>query len=315
MSSAIGMEAVVAAAAGATLSVDFLIHPMDTLITRMQSPMYTTQYKSVNGAVSRTLFLGLYQGFGPTIITSIPSSAAFFTIYEGLKGYALRAKEEGRLAGVPLPVLYGASGAAASLVSCAITNPAEVLKQNAQVYRREPSHSGGGVGSGKVTSPTMNTLRRFAKQPTKLWAGYTALVASDLPNTTLTFCLYETLKERFLGGEGKSQERSASQQVLASGLCAAAAGSASSSLFVPIDVVKTRMRLAAGGEVTGENGPSKTSIGSPRAKIGPIAVAKGIVLKEGVRGLFRGATVTVLAAGFGGGLYIGCYEAIKIHLS
>lgn len=290
------------------MSVDFLIHPMDTLITRMQSPMYTTQYKSVNGAVSRTLFLGLYQGFGPTIITSIPSSAAFFTIYEGLKGYSLRAKEEGRLAGVPLPVLYGASGAAASLVSCAITNPAEVLKQNAQVYR-------GGSGSGGATSPTMDTLRRFAKQPTKLWAGYTALVASDLPNTTLTFCLYETLKERFLGGEGKSQERSASQQVLASGLCAAAAGSASSSLFVPIDVVKTRMRLAAGGEVTGENGSPKTSSSSSRAKIGPIAVARGIILKEGVRGLFRGATVTVLAAGFGGGLYIGCYEAIKIYLS
>ncbi|EXF82574.1 hypothetical protein CFIO01_12516 [Colletotrichum fioriniae PJ7] len=308
MSTAIGMEAVVAAAAGATLSVDFLIHPMDTLITRMQSPMYTTQYKSVNGAVSRTLFLGLYQGFGPTIITSIPSSAAFFTIYEGLKGYSLRAKEEGRFAGVPLPVLYGASGAAASLVSCAITNPAEVLKQNAQVYR-------GGSGSGSGTSPTMDTLRRFAKQPTKLWAGYTALVASDLPNTTLTFCLYETLKERFLGGEGKSQERSAPQQVLASGLCAAAAGSASSSLFVPIDVVKTRMRLAAGGEVTGENGSSKTSSSSSRAKIGPIAVARGIILKEGVRGLFRGATVTVLAAGFGGGLYIGCYEAIKIYLS
>ncbi|KAK1476511.1 hypothetical protein CCUS01_16792 [Colletotrichum cuscutae] len=312
MSSAIGMEAVVAAAAGATLSVDFLIHPMDTLITRMQSPMYTTQYKSVNGAVSRTLFLGLYQGFGPTIITSIPSSAAFFTIYEGLKGYSLRAKEEGRFAGVPLPVLYGASGAAASLVSCAITNPAEVLKQNAQVYRRDSPQS---MGGGSGTSPTMNTLRRFAKQPTKLWAGYTALVASDLPNTTLTFCLYETLKERFLGGEGKAQDRSASQQVLASGLCAAAAGGASSSLFVPIDVVKTRMRLAAGGDVTGENGSSKTSSSSPRAKIGPIAVARGIVLKEGVRGLFRGATVTVLAAGFGGGLYIGCYEAIKIYLS
>ncbi|KAK1701210.1 mitochondrial carrier domain-containing protein [Colletotrichum godetiae] len=293
------------AAAGATLSVDFLIHPMDTLITRMQSPMYTTQYKSVNGAVSRTLFLGLYQGFGPTIITSIPSSAAFFTIYEGLKGYSLRAKEEGRFSGVPLPVLYGASGAAASLVSCAITNPAEVLKQNAQVYK----------GSGSGASPTIATLRRFAKQPTKLWAGYTALVASDLPNTTLMFCLYETLKERFLGGDSKSQEGSVPQQVLASGLCAAVAGSVSSSLFVPIDVVKTRMRLAAGGEVTGENGAGTTASTSARAKIGPIAVAKGIVLKEGVRGLFRGVTVTVLASAFGGGLYIGCYEAIKIYLS
>ncbi|OHF03409.1 hypothetical protein CORC01_01128 [Colletotrichum orchidophilum] len=311
MSTGAGIESVVSAAACAALSVDFLVHPMDTLVTRMQSPMYTTQYRTVNGAVNRTLFLGLYQGFGPTIITSVPSSAAFFTIYEGLKSYALRAKSEGRLSGVPLPVLYGASGAAASLVSCAITNPAEVLKQNAQVCTRDV-RSLGGVGGA---SPTISTLRRFAKQPKKLWAGYTALVASDLPNTTLTFCLYETLKERFIGRDFKGQERGTSHQVLASGLCAAVAGSASSSLFVPIDVVKTRMRLAAGGDVVGNDRSLQASSISPRAKIGPIAVAKGIILKEGVRGLFRGATVTILASAVGGGLYISCYEAIKIYLS
>lgn len=281
----------------------------------MQSPMYMTQYRTVTGSINRSLFRGLYQGFGPTIIASIPASAAFFTIYEGLGSCFHRAKAAGHLSGVPLPVLHGVSGAAASLVACGITNPAEVLKQNAQVYRKD-ARSVGGV------SPTIRTLKHFVKQPTKLWAGYTALVASYLPNTALMFGLYETFKESFLGKDAKPQRNSPSLYILGSGMCAVVAGGVSSGFFVPIDVVKTRMRLAVGGDLVPSvdqplqvSALEKTRRICPRAQIGPLAVARGIILKEGVPGLFRGVGLTCLASAVGSGLYIGCYEACKIYLS
>ncbi|KAF3811864.1 putative mitochondrial carrier [Colletotrichum gloeosporioides] len=246
----------------------------------MQSPVYKTQYKTVNGSFNRTFFRGLYQGFGPTIITGIPSSAAFFTIYERLKTVTQDAKSAG--------------SAVADLVSCAIINPAEVLKQNAQMH--------GGDALKPVNSrqsPTLLAVKHFARNPGRLWAGYTALAASHLPATSLSFCLYELLRERFLGEVPRQRlEASASRQVAVSTFSGALAGGFACTLFVPVDVVKTRMRLAAGN--------------TPR--LGPLDVANGIFRKEGIHGLFRGGTLSFLASALGCGLYLGSYEACILFL-
>ncbi|EFQ32854.1 hypothetical protein CGRA01v4_07786 [Colletotrichum graminicola] len=234
------------AAAIAALGVDILVHPIDTLITRTQSPTYRTHYKNANGSFNRSLFLGLYQGFGPTLVAGMPSAAAFFTIYEGLKKASQDARAAGYLQGVPLPVLHGASSAAADLVACAIINPAEVLKQNAQVYQQ-------GEGSAKRQSPTLKILKTFMKRPSRLWAGYTALATSSIPGTSLTFLLYESLAAKLLKRReqksGKDQG-SITQQIQVHTISAALAGASASFLFVPVDVVKTRMRLVAGRQAT-----------------------------------------------------------------
>ncbi|KAK2063322.1 mitochondrial carrier [Colletotrichum caudatum] len=306
------------AAATAALGVDILVHPIDTLITRTQSPAYRTRYKNANGSFSRSLFLGLYQGFGPTLVAGMPSAAAFFTIYEGLKKASRDAEAAGHLQGVPLPVLHGASSAAADLVACAITNPAEVLKQNAQVYQQ-------GQGPTKRQSPTLRMLRKFVKRPSRLWAGYTALATSSIPGTSLTFLLYESLAAKWLKtlGQKSGREReSMVQHIQVHTLSAALAGASASFLFVPVDVVKTRMRLAAGGQASVPH-LFPTSIrmqGSairhveharPRAADGPLRVARDVFRTEGVRGLFRGGGLTCLAAAVGSGVGLGSYEGFK----
>ncbi|GJC86177.1 putative mitochondrial carrier C1271.11 [Colletotrichum liriopes] len=302
------------AAAIAALGVDVLVHPIDTLITRTQSPAYKTHYKNANGSFNRSLFLGLYQGFGPTLVTGMPSAVAFFTIYEGLKKASQDAKAAGYLQGVPLPVLHGASSAAADLVSCAIINPAEVLKQNAQVYQQAE-------GSPQRQSPTLKMLKKFMKQPTRLWAGYTALATSSIPGISLTFLLYESLAAKLLERSDR-KSGSISQQIQIHTISAGLAGASASFIFVPVDVVKTRMRLAAGGQMS----PTRlfpTSVGmqgsvmryvehaQPRTIHGPLRVARDVFRTEGVRGLFRGGTLTCLAAGVGSGLGLGSYEGFK----
>ncbi|KAJ6437708.1 plasmid p 4b orf-3 family protein [Purpureocillium lavendulum] len=289
------------AAAAATLVTDLAVHPAETLITRLQSPAYATRYKTAHGAFHRSFFAGLYQGFGPTVVAGVPASAAFFTVYEGLKAALLPPREgsgDQRLVTLPAPVAHAVSSAAGDVVACAIMNPAEVLKQNAQM-------SAGGADGRRRWGHTVDVARQFARHPGRLWAGYTALTASHLPGTCLTFCLYERLKAALVGDDqgGGSIARRTGMSAVSAGI----AGGVAAALFVPVDVVKTRMRLAAGTTVR------KGEHRRPSPGPGSLAVARQVVRVEGPAGLFRGLGLTCVAAALGSGLYLGCYEWWKMY--
>ncbi|KAK2761411.1 hypothetical protein CKAH01_16337 [Colletotrichum kahawae] len=235
-------------------------------------------------------------------------------------GAAQNAKSAGYFLGVPLPILHGASSAAAELVSCAIIGPAEVLKQNAQMH--------GVYGLESVAtrrSPTHLALGHFVKNPGGLWAGYTALAASRLPATSLSFCLYELLRDMFLGEAPHQRvEASASSQIAVSALSGALAGGFACTIFVPVDVVKTRMRLAAGNTIPSDHqyrqsstAPQATGLPNTilsRPRLGPLEVANGIVRKEGIPGLFRGGALSFLASALSFGLWLGSYETCMLYL-
>lgn len=206
--------------------------------------------------------------------------------------------------------VHAASSALADMVACAIINPSEVLKQNAQVSRFS---EGGGQ-----RFPVLSALKHFVRHPLKLWTGYTVLVAGNLPRTSLTFSIYEYLKARWLRRFGSNP--SISEQVKVSGITAGIGGSIASLLFVPVDVVKTRMRLPEKAppshplqpEALFTSALSRNKARKPSAR-GPFSIAKGILVRDGVSGLFRGATVTCIAAAVGNGLFLGCYEGLKLY--
>ncbi|KAI8660095.1 hypothetical protein NCS57_00985900 [Fusarium keratoplasticum] len=286
------------AAVVAGLSADLFVHPMETIITRVQSPLYTIRYKS-NGRIKQNLFRGLYQGFGPTLLTGIPSSAAFFIIYEGMKSAF---QESGYLNAPPWAVHVASSGVA-ELVNCAISNPAEVLKQNAQIQLGGPRKPWGWY--------TVQAIRHFSAHPARLWTGYSALLASHLPGTCLTFGIYEHIKAQILEKMGETDPQlaaSTSMQVQVSTLSAGLAGGFTSCFLVPIDVIKTRMRLAAGGHGV------ETLERSRRPSVSFLNIAKETLHTEGMPGLFRGFTLTCVAATIGSGLYLGCYEGVKLYI-
>ena len=265
------MAEIASAAALATVVVDVTIHPLDTLITRIQSPYAHHR--------NRALFAGLYQGFGPTLLAEIPASAAFFTIYESTKA-ALGPTS------IPQPAVHAAASAAGDVVACAIACPAEVIKQHAQV-------------KGSVS----NVARELVRRPSTLWRGYTLLLGGTLPGTCVTFMIYEGLKDALAtksnnnndGKGGGGEGLSVMQEMKRSGMCAAVAAGCSSCLFVPFDVVKTRMRLGEG-------------------TLGAFDTAKGIVKKDGVKGLFRGLGLTCAASAVGAGVYLAVYEGYKTYM-
>ncbi|KAL8799373.1 MAG: hypothetical protein Q9182_005945 [Xanthomendoza sp. 2 TL-2023] len=329
------------AGASAAFTVDFLIYPLDTIKTRIQSPDYRRLY-TTNGTVNRSLFRGLYQGIGSVVLATLPSSGAFFTTYEASKSFlhtlnpSLPSSPSTPL--IPLPLLHATASSTAELVSCLILTPAEVLKQNAQmVVRDAPSPSSSSSSSTQTQAfdhtATRQAFNKFRSNPIQLWRGYTALVARNLPFTAMQFPLFEFLRTEIY----KFRERSGlkSGSLLETGLVTAgsagSAGTLAAVVTTPVDVVKTRIMLAAAGgggegerekvirEMQAQGKDAKAEIEKARraargGRGGGWVVGREILRTEGVKGLFRGGALRGAWTAVGSGLYLGVYESGRRYL-
>ncbi|PWY67338.1 mitochondrial carrier [Aspergillus eucalypticola CBS 122712] len=307
----------------AVLIVDFLVYPIDTLKTRIQSPTYNRIYKdATTGAINRKLlFRGLYQGVGSVILATLPASGAFFTTYESLK-HTLTTNTHTQspiLLLLPTPIIHSFSSCVAESVSCFILTPAEVIKQNAQVYTNTNTNTNPHSTPNDIkgsppskTNITLLTLRKFRHRPLSLWSGYTALLGRNLPFTGLNFPIFEYLRgwgagyllrcrtdgDGKVGGDALGQFGNV-QRALITGVSAAIAGTVSSVVTTPVDVVKTRMMLGAG---------SATSRNIGGGGDGAWEVGKKVYREEGVRGLFKGGAIRSVWTAVSFGVYLCVYE-------
>ncbi|KAG8625938.1 hypothetical protein KVT40_006339 [Elsinoe batatas] len=323
------------AGAFAAFSVDLLVYPLDTLKTRIQSPEYKKLFLNAgtNTVNKAALFRGLYQGLGSVIIATLPSSGAFFTTYEGTKHLLSTTPL------LPQPLIHATASSLAELVSCAILTPAEVIKQNAQM-----------VSTPSSTSATLQTISRFRSNPLALWRGYTALAGRNLPFTALQFPLFERLKHYLR--ERRDAQGKLSNSILEAGtitaISAGLAGSLAAVVTTPVDVVKTRIMLAAaeGAAEAASKLPSPSpsssssssssgagqkqpptlnalgekvkaaaaNVAKPPSRKGSMEIAREIMAEKGVRGLFRGGALRAVWTMLGSGLYLGTYEAGRMWL-
>jgi solute carrier family 25 (mitochondrial S-adenosylmethionine transporter), member 26 len=304
------------AGAFAAFTVDLLVYPLDTLKTRIQSPDYTKLYKNASGTTNKALFRGLYQGVGSIIAITIPSSGAFFTTYEALKYQLNEHMPVNSTIYVPESAVHAVASGGAELVSCAILTPAEVLKQNAQMVNRD--------SMGRRINPTVYVFRQFRQHPTKLFRGYTALAARNLPFTAMQFPAFEKLKTYFMARRKRAKDGAPVdgmfERAAITAVSGGLAGSVSAWITTPIDVVKTRVMLAAGHEATRKpdknkpEGPGWLTEGVQGKRKGGFAIAGEVLKQEGVRGLFRGAALRGAWTALGSGLYLGCYEGGRFYL-
>lgn len=182
----------------------------------------------------------------------------------------------------------------------------------------------------------MQVLARFRRHPTRLWRGYGALVARNLPFTGLQFPMFEHLKKYMIERRErrKEQERRKISSPYTStrhgsftainpviertgitAVSAGIAGSIASTVTTPIDVVKTRIMLAAecgGGSSSGSSSSGRSS-STKYIRKHSWTVGKEIYRAEGVKGLFRGGALRAGWTAFGMGLYLGCYEGGRLY--
>ncbi|KAF4553364.1 putative mitochondrial carrier protein 12 [Elsinoe fawcettii] len=316
------------AGASAGIGVNLLIFPLDTLKTRVQSPSFQHDFRAT-GIANRALWRGLYHGIGTVLLATFPASGVFFTTYESLKHVLADPSSSSEIKKlVPKPAIHAVSSSVAQIVTCAILTPAEVLKQNAQmlaVNRAANSPILPGPGKG-LSSPVMQVLQQMKQQPLKLWSGYTALLARDLPLTMLQFPAFEYLKEVLTAHQSNKHaldDRSLDlfERAWISGLSGGIAGSAAAWITTPFDVVKTRIMLEAGAQTSLRAGPDPV-VGSLEDN-GPqrrqteksmYRVWKDVFQEEGIRGMFRGGSIRTLFTLCGNGLFFTFYESARFYL-
>lgn len=124
------------------------------------------------------------------------------------------------------------------MASCFVLAPAEVIKQNAQMLKSEPSNTG--------TSTSLQAFRQLGGSgaPRQLFTGYTALVARNLPFTALQFPIFEHLRAKVWESRDKGYEPGLVETGFVTGASAGGAGAVAAFITTPSDVVKTRMMLS-----------------------------------------------------------------------
>lgn len=211
----------------------------------------------------------------------------------------------------PQPLVHSLASGTAEMASCVVLAPAEVIKQNAQMLRRQAGES----ASHRSTS--MAALRQVTSSGAtkRLFTGYSALVARNLPFTAIQFPIFEHVRQRIWDSRSTGlalNERGLGETAVVNGFSAASAGAFAAWITTPSDVVKTRMMLRAGEKqsdaVSGKSRTNKTVKGS-------VAVAVEVYLSTGIRGLFRGGLFRSAWTALGSGLYLGTYEMSKVWLS
>ncbi|KAI1651628.1 mitochondrial carrier [Daldinia loculata] len=316
---------VMLAGGGAAFVVDLIIYPLDTLKTRQQSRDFVKTFANPSTKTklpSRQLFKGLYQGIGIVIVATLPAAGTFFTTYEAAKSFISR---HGSPLGLPQPFVHSGASAIAECASCLVLTPSEVIKQNAQMLQQKS-------GSSR-RSASLQALKQLTVSGTgvgrKLLSGYTALVARNLPFTAIQFPIFEYLRARIWGqrsragqsnaGFGAGEKQTLLETGVITGTSAGLAGSLAAIVTTPMDVVKTRMMLAAGSSQDVDQGVhdrTHTSQGATRYKVrGGLAVAREVVSETGISGLFRGSALRAVWTLVGSGLYLGTYEVAKVWLS
>lgn len=265
------------------------------------------------------------------------AAGAFFTTYEGVKTILKDHNPQygnGRL--LPQPLIHSAASATAELVSCAILTPAEVIKQNAQMVDN--------TKGGPHVNATLQTMKRFQSNPLALWRGYTALAGRNLPMTAIQFPMFERIRDGIKKYRNERGIRTGSiyESGWITAVSAGSAGSVAAVITTPVDVVKTRIMLAAAESAGADQktGPEQSSNGTlvdatgktvqaakenlkekiqnvtkPVTNKGSIQIAKEIMAESGVKGLFRGGALRGVWTLVGAGLYLGVYESSRVYLA
>eukprot|EP00754_Rhynchopus_humris_P022225 Rhum_TRINITY_DN14777_c0_g1::Rhum_TRINITY_DN14777_c0_g1_i1::g.115935::m.115935/K15119/SLC25A39_40; solute carrier family 25, member 39/40 len=204
---------------------DFLVHDGIGEIRELKSswprwfPPRNPSYPSMSSVLRTTLLedgvRGLYAGFVPTLIMSVPNNVLYFAAYETFRD-EMRSHGYGDIAS-PL-----AGGSAARMLATAVTAPLEYIRT-----RRQAGKSFAEIRTAVAATGQLS-----------LWRGVVPTLWRDVPFSALYWGIYESAKSELLAHSTLSNNVAA---FVSGGL----AGSVAAAATMPFDVVKTRAQVEA----------------------------------------------------------------------
>lgn len=226
----------------------------------------------------------LWSGLSPTLVLAVPTTVIYFTTYEQLRariGQAVLPQEK-EVRDVPFWVALTAGGLA-RVWAVTIVSPLELVRTKMQSQK---------LALYEVKSALRQLVRSHGVLG--LWNGYTATLLRDVPFSAIYWSIYESIKSQF-----GSKPASLSQTFVSGAI----AGTVASTVTLPFDVIKTVKQIDMG---------EKDILGvKPGRSKANLDIAKEIVQKQGIRGLFSGLVPRILKVAPACAIMISSYEYCK----
>ncbi|KAG6553773.1 hypothetical protein Mapa_004688 [Marchantia paleacea] len=275
-----------------------LMHPVDTLKTRIQSGgQFIVAHQGHNEVGQALRFIwsvdgvrGFYRGVVPSFIGSLVTGATYFGFIETTKDWLEYSKPS--LTGPWAHFLAGAIGEGLGSV---VYVPCEVIKQRMQLQGSCQSwsatmakinkSSSSGLASYMYYTGVYQAGRSILQKEGfgGLYSGYFSTLARDVPFAGLQIMFYEGFREALEYSHEKkflteinitARKFSSFEELVMGGI----AGGVSAFLTTPLDVIKTRLQVQ----------------GSTHRYKGWADAAKTIWKEENIHGFFRGVVPRVV---------------------
>lgn len=251
--------------------------PFDLLKVRMQTATAGAPGSDMMSLVRHTFktsgLRGFYVGVTPLLIGVTPVFALCFWAYDLGRTTIRDYRQLDSVAQLSLTEV-GIAGAGSAIPTTLITAPGERIKVILQTQGHNPAGAAG-TGPAVLHSGPLDVVRHLLKTGgiSSVFRGASATFARDSLGSFAYFGAYEAIKRHFTP-EGGGLSPTA---ILLGG---SAAGIANWVVALPIDTVKNRIQA--------------TSSSDAPARFG--AVARQLIVSEGVAGLYRGITPALLRA-------------------
>lgn len=217
----------IAGAVGATA-----VYPIDLVKTRMQNQregqrLYASSRDCFQQIWKKEGPRGLYRGLVPQLIGVTPEKAIKLVVNDFLRDIFGQSDDTEHL-NIALEILAGCGAGASQVI---FTNPIEIVKIRLQVAGEVA------LLTGEKPKTAVQIVRELGFAG--LYKGASACFLRDIPFSGLFFPLFGKLKQTFKEPEDKN---AGPWQTLLAGTIA---GAVAASSTTPIDVVKTRLQVAA----------------------------------------------------------------------
>lgn len=232
-----------------------LMHPVDTVKTRMQSGgsflstvQESTKFTEVLKVVLKTDGArGLYRGIAAGMTGSFATGATYFGFIELTKSWIN--EKHPALAG---PVSQFCAGALGDTVGSVIYVPCEVVKQRMQIQGSPHNWEGRMAKAGSSGVPEAQYYRKFSHAAISiveqegfrgLYTGFASTLGRDVPFAGLMIVFYEGLAQIVKSGKDPTSAKEFAITGFEDLVIGGAAGGFSAFLTTPLDVIKTRLQV------------------------------------------------------------------------
>lgn len=242
----------VAAFAASALSTA-VVHPLDSLKTRMQA-----------GVRGRMLFDRLYTGLWSNVLKEAPNAAIYLGVYELIKNALVNLSVTSFFHDLPL-VTFLVAGALGDAIGSVVRVPAEIVNKRLQLRASEDVR-------GALSDAFLSSEGRQASV-----VAWKAVLWRDVPYGGLQIMLYEFGRQMLATHPGAFGGAFADQGVLTDVIVGALAGALAAMATTPADVLVTRLSVQ-----------NPQSYLETRKYMDVGSTARRILQDEGVGGFFRG---------------------------